>query len=274
MKKTIFVILIFCTNLLYGQEIIRNLQWLNADSEINELTAHNGITLYAETENIQNNGIVNITIMEKGIETDYIVGEYISRVIDDKIFFHWFLDYDKVISDNILYSEGFTVQYYFTIQYGRIISHNSKLLDVLAWIRMQIIEDGIIMINRGYTLIFSDDTEVSGRTDAEGFIRQENLRIFSEVLFYLHDDCDNGEEIEVLLAYSEPEKPIYYRVKEGDSLWKIASYDFIYGNPYFWVLLYRANRHNFINDNNPNLIEPGQTLIIPSLSNEVRNGTR
>ena len=52
------------------------------------------------------------------------------------------------------------------------------------------------------------------------------------------------------------------------------TYDFIYGNPYLWKHLYEANKHNFIDDKNPHLIEIGQTLIIPPLRGDIREGTR
>lgn len=45
-----------------------------------------------------------------------------------------------------------------------------------------------------------------------------------------------------------------------DCLWRIAEYDFIYGNPYLWPLIWRRNRKLI---QNPSLIEPGWQLIIP-----------
>jgi nucleoid-associated protein YgaU len=88
----------------------------------------------------------------------------------------------------------------------------------------------------------------------------------------VHDKT--GEYHEAEPGYQEPKKPVYYQVRRKDSLWKIASYDFVYGNPYLWKILYEANKNNFINNKNPDLIEIGQVLIIPSLKGETRNGTR
>jgi LysM repeat protein len=70
------------------------------------------------------------------------------------------------------------------------------------------------------------------------------------------------------------DRPAYYIVKKNDSLWNIAAHSFIYGNPFAWKTLYEANKHNFVDDHNSNLIEPGQVLIIPSIGNETRTGTR
>lgn len=53
--------------------------------------------------------------------------------------------------------------------------------------------------------------------------------------------------------------------KKRDCLWRIAEYDFIYGNPWQWRKIYDANR-DIIDD--PDLIYPGQKLVIPPLPYE------
>ncbi len=45
-----------------------------------------------------------------------------------------------------------------------------------------------------------------------------------------------------------------------DCLWRIAEYDFIYGNPYLWPKIWRRNRKLI---QNPDLIYPGWKLVIP-----------
>jgi nucleoid-associated protein YgaU len=70
----------------------------------------------------------------------------------------------------------------------------------------------------------------------------------------------------------------FYEVKllpqRRDCLWRIAEYDFIYGDPHQWRRLYEANKDKFPQPNNPNLIEPGMILTIPSIRGEQRDGTR
>ena len=51
----------------------------------------------------------------------------------------------------------------------------------------------------------------------------------------------------------------YYTVASGDSLWRISGSDDIYGNPYQWPLIYKANRDGI---KDADLIFPGQTLTI------------
>lgn len=57
----------------------------------------------------------------------------------------------------------------------------------------------------------------------------------------------------------------YYTVNTGDSLWRISGYDDIYGNPYQWPLIYKANRDKI---KDADLIFPGQTLTIRRDSSE------
>jgi hypothetical protein len=70
--------------------------------------------------------------------------------------------------------------------------------------------------------------------------------------------------------------PKQYRVRtwatEKDCLWNIAGYPWVYGNPYKWTELYEANKSKLNDSGNPNLIEPGMILDIPSIKGEIRQG--
>lgn len=70
--------------------------------------------------------------------------------------------------------------------------------------------------------------------------------------------------------------PKYYVVRKmarTDSLWRIAGYSFIYNNGVYWKTIYDANKDILVDRDNPNLILPGQILLIPSLNGETREGT-
>lgn len=74
-----------------------------------------------------------------------------------------------------------------------------------------------------------------------------------------------------------PTLPAAYVVKDipgnEDCLWKIAEYDFIFGDAHQWELLYEANREILPQIDNPDLILAGLVLEIPSINGEVRSGT-
>lgn len=50
-----------------------------------------------------------------------------------------------------------------------------------------------------------------------------------------------------------------YNVVRGDHLWGISSKPTIYGNPYQWPLIFKANRDRI---EDADLIEPGQVFLI------------
>jgi len=71
--------------------------------------------------------------------------------------------------------------------------------------------------------------------------------------------------------------PKYYVVRlipqRRDCFWRIAEYPFVYGDPLKWPLLYQANKAKLQDPSNPNLIQPGLVVEIPSVKGEVRAGT-
>ncbi|GMO28804.1 MAG: LysM peptidoglycan-binding domain-containing protein [Spirochaetaceae bacterium] len=70
--------------------------------------------------------------------------------------------------------------------------------------------------------------------------------------------------------------PAQYTVRPwdafGDCFWNIAGRAWAYNNPYQWPVLYRANRNKLADPTNPNIIEPGTVLDIPSIHGEIRQG--
>ena len=71
-----------------------------------------------------------------------------------------------------------------------------------------------------------------------------------------------------------PELPTQYKVrpwdKFGDCFWNISKW--FYGTPWRWPVLYKANKHKIPDENNPDLIEIGTVIDIPSLTGEQRIG--
>jgi nucleoid-associated protein YgaU len=57
-----------------------------------------------------------------------------------------------------------------------------------------------------------------------------------------------------------------------DCFWNIAGRAWVYGDPHQWRRLYNANKAKLPDPNNPDLIEPGMVLDIPSIKSESREG--
>ncbi len=68
------------------------------------------------------------------------------------------------------------------------------------------------------------------------------------------------EEVVVMEEMNESPYIGGYLVVGGDSLWTIAAQDGIYGNPYQWPLIYKANSGQI---KDADLIFPGQYFYIP-----------
>lgn len=87
-------------------------------------------------------------------------------------------------------------------------------------------------------------------------------------------ESSSGDIEEEPVIIPEGSFPKYYKVQSRktntDSLWRIASYDFIYGNGNLWKKIYEANKDKI---KDPSVIRAGQILTIPSLKGELREGT-
>ena len=77
-------------------------------------------------------------------------------------------------------------------------------------------------------------------------------------------------------AISPNALPATYTVRpwnvSKDCFWNIAGFPWVYGNPRQWRVLYNANKSKLENPNNPNKLEPGTVLDIPSIKGELREG--
>ncbi len=51
-----------------------------------------------------------------------------------------------------------------------------------------------------------------------------------------------------------------YEVKKGESLWRISGHKNVYNDPSKWKKIYEANKNKIAN---PNVVYPGQRLVIP-----------
>jgi len=99
----------------------------------------------------------------------------------------------------------------------------------------------------------------------------------------LDESLDAAHKVIDILAYlgaGAPDGkyplPATYTVRSWasfkDCFWNIAGHPWVYGDPHKWRILYNANRSKLPNPNNPNWIEPGMIIDIPSIQGETRQG--
>lgn len=94
-----------------------------------------------------------------------------------------------------------------------------------------------------------------------------------------HTSSLKGIEVLSVIVYKPGDRalPSRYVVRDlrggEDCLWKIASYDFIYSDPWMWKKIYEANKEKLVDSGNPDLIHPGLILDIPEQEGETREGT-
>jgi len=73
------------------------------------------------------------------------------------------------------------------------------------------------------------------------------------------EEAKEAGEVKPAAAPPVSGKPTSYNVVRGDHLWGIASKPIIYGNPYQWPLIFKANRDKI---KDADLIQPGQVFAI------------
>jgi len=57
-----------------------------------------------------------------------------------------------------------------------------------------------------------------------------------------------------------------------DCFWNIAGRPWVYDDPYKWKILYEMNKNRLADSSNPDIIEPGMVIDIPSIKGETRQG--
>lgn len=95
---------------------------------------------------------------------------------------------------------------------------------------------------------------------------------YEDVLALTADALDALKEIGAITVL-----PKYYVVRtwkgDRDCFWNIAGRTYVFGDVWQWKKLYEANKNKLEDPENPNIVEPGTILEIPSLNGEVREGT-
>lgn len=119
-------------------------------------------------------------------------------------------------------------------------------------------EDTAYLIN-GMTKVLGDEQQMSLLEQAIELWKQ-GVKARSEGEFDIADEYFKQSKA-YSEAYSANAVSLEYTVKRKDTLWAISAKDEILGNPFLWTKIWRRNSKII---DNPDLIYPGQKLIIPA----------
>jgi len=121
-----------------------------------------------------------------------------------------------------------------------IVKEKEGSLDVEGKLKLKEMEDNILQAEQMLSAEqFNESVEFSKKA----------LKIYLQLIL----SATNGENKTYVVRLIPQRR---------DCLWRIAGYPFIYNNPYLWPLIWIANLDIITN---PDLIFPGQVLIIPPL---------
>jgi hypothetical protein len=137
-------------------------------------------------------------------------------------------------------------------------------------------------------LVWAESDKVQAPKRFPDKYAEGNADFGDAVKYRMNADYDNSitsaqavlAALEGITEFSpEPETwplPAQYTVRKWentkDCLWNIAGRPEIYGNPWKWRKLYNANKATLPEKGNPNDMDPGEVLNIPSRHGEHREG--
>lgn len=167
------------------------------------------------------------------------------------------------------------------VEYSKLAEENAELSK--AYIQMMMVkksaEDSIKIaknkiawadgINASVTYPMAYTAAVENLESAETAFGKEDFEKATEYAKLVLESLDGVTEKTPL--------PEYYIVRpwaeSKDCFWNISGRSYVYNNPWLWENLYQANKNNIPKPSDPNLIEPGMKMKIPSINGEYRAGT-
>lgn len=165
---------------------ILNPRWENTDNQtITKALVGDEVYLCADVTDIADGASAKIKIVEKDNDgNDDFITELSTSVQDGKIRCKWKVVYtednDDTDSQQELEEKGYTLpEYAFTVECNGVESNESGQLDVMGWIKTQLINKrtGEIMKNKDYKLKDENNNIIeSGKTDLAGYIYVKDLK--------------------------------------------------------------------------------------------------
>ena len=205
------------------------------------------------------------------------------------------LDVPLVIRNNRYYDESLRLtnlarlaymdgDYDASIQYSEEAIRYSQLSDEYVRLRLKMAETDRAISNAAGRLEYAASINAAARFPSEysnaqaAYGEARSLRTAER----WDDAIAAANRVLAFLAFTDRSPdgfdafPAQYMVRTWenywDCLWNIAARPWAYNDPQQWRLLYEANRWRMPESGNPDLIEPGMVLDIPSIRGETRRG--
>jgi hypothetical protein len=179
--------------------------------------------------------------------------------------------------------------YVLSIEYSALAAENAALSQ--AYIRMMLVktEADRKLRQAGRRIAWAESVNAPSRFpalfDDASYCYDSAQQYYGEEDFYaaidyaqLAIDALRGvTEEEPAAAEAQPiPLPQYYVVRpwaeSKDCFWNIAGRPYVFNDPRLWDYLYQINKDGIPVPANPDLIEPGMRILIPSIAGEVREG--
>lgn len=154
-----------------------------------------------------------------------------------------------------------------------VVTDEGTVIKPAPWSGQQFLDENVepeaegesLLIQEGGTAVLADVAEENLLEQAKQLWQQGVLE-WNNGSFGVAEEYF-GEARRLAEVYKNqavnPDYPVYVvRLipERRDCLWRIAEYDYIYGNPYLWPKIWRRNRKLI---QHPDLIYPGWKLVIP-----------
>jgi len=179
----------------------------------------------------------------------------------------------------LAYDDG---DYDSSIGYSKEAIRYAELSDAYVKLRLRMWETDSAIYAAGLRLEYATSIKAASRYPEE--YREAQAAYGEARSFRAAENWDDAiyaaNRVLAALAYIDgktPEPlPSQYTVRSWstfkDCLWNIAGRPWAYNDPYKWKILYDANKAKMPDAKNPDLIEPGMVLDIPSIRGELRQG--
>ena len=147
-----------------------------------------------------------------------------------------------------------------------VVDEEGTVIPPRPWSGESFLEpDQSLLPGPGRTVVLADVAEENLLEQAKNLWQQGvlewNQGNYGAAEDYFHEARRLAEAYTVQAVDSEyPVYVVRLIPERRDCLWRIAEYDFIYGNPYLWPKIWRRNRKLI---QHPDLIYPGWKLVIP-----------